>query len=59
MEREGQRKPTAGGTLVFRIPYGARARFDWHLDRHGHDVLVECKEDVCATGVYYTDDGLI
>ena len=42
MEREGQRKPTAGGTLVFRIPYGGRARFDWSLDRFGHDVLVEC-----------------
>lgn len=42
MKRDGQRKPKFGGTLVFRIPYGGRARFDWHLDRFGHDVLVEC-----------------
>ena len=42
MKRDGQRKPMVGGTLVFRIPYGGRARFDWHLDRFGHDVLVEC-----------------
>ena len=42
MKRDGQREPRIGGTLVFRIPYGGRARFDWHLDRFGHDVLVEC-----------------
>ena len=42
MKSDGQRKPTVGGTLVFRIPYGGRARFDWHLDRFEHDVLVEC-----------------
>ena len=42
MKRDGQREPKFGGTLVFRIPYGGRARFDWHLDRFEHDVLVEC-----------------
>ena len=42
MKRDGQREPRIGGTLVFRVPYGSRARFDWHLDRFGHDVLVEC-----------------
>ena len=42
MKRNGRRKPRVGGTLVFRIPYGGRARFDWHLDRFEHDVLVEC-----------------
>lgn len=42
MKKDGQSKPTVGGTLVFRIPYGGRARFDWHLDRFEHDVLVEC-----------------
>ena len=42
MKRDSQHKPTVGGTLVFRIPYGGRARFAWHLDRLEHDVLVEC-----------------
>ena len=42
MKSDGRCKPMVGGTLVFRIPYGGRARFDWHLDRFGHDVLVEC-----------------
>ena len=42
MKRNGQLKPRVGGTLVFRIPYGGRARFDWHLDRFEHDVQVEC-----------------
>ena len=42
MKRDGQRKPEVGGTLVFRIPYCGRAKFDWHLDRFEHDVLVEC-----------------
>ena len=42
MKRNGRRKPRVGGTLVFRIPYGGRAKFDWHLDRFEHDVLVEC-----------------
>ena len=42
MKRDGQLKPRVGGTLVFRIPYGGRARFDWHLDRFEHDVQVEC-----------------
>ena len=42
MKRDGQLKPRVGGTLVFQIPYGGRARFDWHLDRFEHDVLVEC-----------------
>ena len=42
MEKDGRCKPRIGGTLVFRVPYGSRARFDWHLDRFGHDVLVEC-----------------
>ena len=31
-----------GGTLLFRIPYGGRAKFDWWLDRFEHDVIVEC-----------------
>ena len=42
MKRDGQHKPMIGGTLVFRIPYGGRARFDWRLDHFEHDVLVEC-----------------
>ena len=42
MKRDGQHKPMIGGTLVFRIPYCGRARFDWRLDRFEHDVLVEC-----------------
>ena len=42
MKRDSQHKPTGGGTLVFRIPYGGRARFAWHLDRLEHDVLAEC-----------------
>ena len=42
MKRNGRRKPRVGGTLVFRIPYCGRARFDWRLDHFEHDVLVEC-----------------
>ena len=42
MKRDGQHKPMIGGTLVFRIPFGGRARFDWRLDHFEHDALVEC-----------------